>query len=264
MSFILSKVLWMFAAPGNLLVLLLIVGAFMSVAHRVTWQIAGRRLCFAVAFILFLIAVFPVGDWALTPLENRFPPVKPDKVDGIILLGGDENPMLTEARDTPSVRSSASRYISFAVLARKYPNARLVYTGGSALLTRTSDISEGEVAKRVTTALGIPVSRITFEDKSRNTHENAMMSAAIVQPKPEENWLLITGAYHMPRSIGCFRQAGWNVYPMPSDYISTGKFISSIHFNLAEHLIGLTTAVHEYTGLLAYWAMGYIASPWPK
>ncbi len=236
----------------------------MAMAQRKSWQLLGRRLCFAVGLIFFLIAVFPVGDWMLLPLENHFPPVKPDHVDGIILLGGDENPLLTEARDVPSVRSSASRYIAFTALAHEYPQAKLIYTGGSAFMTHVSDMSDADVAKKVLLALGLSQDRITFEDKSRNTYENAKFAAAIVHPKPQQKWLLVTSAYHMPRSIGCFRKIGWDVYPAPADYISTGKLTSEVHFNLVEHLLGMTAAIHEYTGLIAYWMMGYISSPWPQ
>src|ERR1700761_8626788 len=103
MAFVISKIMWMFASPGNLLVLALLASAFLSLSKNEGWQLMGRRLCFDIAFFMFFIAIFPVGDWMLRPLENRFPTATPDHVDGIILIGDEENPVVTEARHQPTV-----------------------------------------------------------------------------------------------------------------------------------------------------------------
>ena len=264
MAFILSKILWMFAAPGNFLVLLLLAGAFLALARRESWQAAGRALCFNVAFLLFFIAIFPVGNWMLLPLENRFPPARPDHVDGIVVIGGDENPELTEMRGQPAVRASADYYIEFARLAREYPQAKLVYAGGESQLVPMSRLTGADVAKQALTAYDVPVDRVTFENKSRTTRENAVNAAEVVHPAPAEKWLLVTSAHHMPRAIGAFRKAGWNIYPAPADYRTSGKLTSGLHFDFAGHLGEMTMAAHEYFGLAAYWLLGYSDSPWPK
>jgi len=265
MAFILSKILWMFTAPGNLLVLLLLAFAFLSMARNERWQLAGRRLCFDIAFLMFFIAIFPIGDWLLRPLENRFPPVTPDHVEGIIIIGSDENAVLSEARGQPIVRGSAGEYLVFATLARQYPQAKLVYAGGTGLLGPVSSkLSNADVAKQALTGFGIPLDRMVFESQSRNTHENAVDAAALVHPKPQEKWLLVTSAFHMPRSIASFRKEGWNVYAAPANYYTTGKLNSDLNFNFSGHIGEVTAATHEYYGLLSYWLMGYINSPWPK
>jgi uncharacterized SAM-binding protein YcdF (DUF218 family) len=89
------------------------------------------------------------------------------------------------------------------------------------------------------------------------------MSAALIHPG-KEVWLLVASASHMPRSIACFRNAGWNIYPAPADYLTDGQFSSRLEFDLAGHLMQVTIAAHEYVGLVAYWLMGYISSPWPR
>ena len=265
MIFALSKILWMFMAPGNFLVLLLLTGGFLVLAAREDLRDSGRRLCFDIAFLFFLIAILPAGDWMLAPLENRFPPAKPDHVDGIIVLGGDENPGLTEARGQPGVRVSADYYLAFARLAHEYPQAKLVFAGGSNRL-RPSEaaVNEAGVAREALAALGLPAERILFEEKSRNTHENAVDAAALVRPKPDEKWLLVTSAFHMPRAIASFRKAGWNAYAAPADYRTKGKFATGLNFNFVEHLAEITLAAHEYYGLAAYWLLGYIDTPWPR
>jgi uncharacterized SAM-binding protein YcdF (DUF218 family) len=264
MGFILSKVFWAFFAPGNMLVLLLLLGAFLLTARKKGWQDFGRKLCFDIAFLLFFIAVFPVGDWLLTPIENRFPPAKPDHVDGIVLLGGDEKPYLTEQRGQPVAYSSMRRYVEFAALAREYPQAKLIFTGGSGLMQPESKIKDADIAKETLASIGVPVDRMTFEDASRNTHENAVKTAELIHPTAQQKYLLVTSAWHMPRSMACFRKAGWNVYPAPTDYMTGGGMSSRLQFNLAEHLVKIDLAVHEYYGLLAYRAMGYIDTLWPK
>ncbi len=264
MSFVASKVMWIFCSPGNLFVLLMLVGGFLSMSSRERWRIHGRRLCFGAAFLLFLIGVFPVGEWMLLPLENKFPPVMPQHVDGIILLGGDENARITEARDIPVETDSARRYIEFAALARTYPQAKLIFTGGTGRLVPNSRMNDSEVAKAALQSLGVPVDRMIFEDHSRNTHENATLTAEIVHPEPQQNWVLVTSAFHMPRSVGCFRKAGFTVYPAPVGFATTGAFSSRLEFDVVQHLAQMTYALHEYYGLVAYWLLGYTDSPWSK
>jgi len=264
MVFVLSKILWMFTAPGNLLVLLLLASAFLAIARNEELQNIGRRLCFNLAFLMFFIAIFPVGKWMLLPLENRLPLVRPDHVDGIVVIGGDENPLLTEARGQPSLRASADYYIVFAMRARDYPQARLVYAGGSSQLVPLSKLADAEVARQALAAYDVPLDRVTFETKSRTTHENAEAAALLIHPKPTEKWLLVTSAHHMPRAIGAFRKAGWNIYPAPADYRTDGKFTSDLHFDFSDHLSEMSIAVHEYFGLVAYRLMGYSDALWPR
>ena len=263
MAFLLSKILWVFTAPGNLLVLLLVVGAFWIVSRDKKRQARGRELVIGVAFIFFTLAVFPVDDWLLTPIENRFPAAHPDKVDGIVLIGGDENALASTERGQPVMLASARRYVAFAALARQYPEAKLVFSGGSARLRTEDSKKEADVATEALTSLGIAPERLVVEEESRNTRENAVASALIVQPKPEETWLLVTSAFHMPRAMGCFRKAGWNVQPATTDYRTDGHYAYQVHFDLTEHLYKITLAVHEYVGLVAYYLLGYTDSLWP-
>jgi uncharacterized SAM-binding protein YcdF (DUF218 family) len=114
------------------------------------------------------------------------------------------------------------------------------------------------------TDIGVPVERVTFEDKSRTTFENAAAATELMKPKPDENWLLVTSAYHMPRAMACFRKDGWRVFAAPTDYLTPGFFLFKPEFKLAEHLIQMQIALHEYIGLVAYNLMGKVDSFWPK
>lgn len=236
----------------------------MSVAQSERLRTIGRRTCFVVAMLFFLIGVLPVGSWMLLPLENSLEPQKPEHVAGIIMLGGDEKPHSENSATRPIFLDSGRRFIGFATLARQYPNAKLVYSGGTSLIVPEANTSDADVAKQVLAGLGVPVDKMVFEGLSRNTRENATMSADLVHPQPEQTWLLVTSAFHMPRALLTFRKAGWNVVPAPTGYLTSGDFSTRLQFNLGEHLMEMAWAGHEYFGLLAYRLMGYTDSLWPN
>jgi uncharacterized SAM-binding protein YcdF (DUF218 family) len=231
--------------------------------HR--WRAVGLRLCLLSALILLVVAIFPVGEWLLAPLENRFPPAHLAHVDGILLLSEVEEPQLTDMRGQPVTYMSASNYFVFANLVRAWPDAKLAFSGGSGALLFKSQVksTNSDVARQLLHTLGISTERVVFEDSSRTTHENAVMSAALIHPG-KEAWLLVASASHMPRSIACFREAGWNVYPAPANYLTDGQLSTRLGLDLAWHMMQISVAAHEYIGLVVYWLMGYISSPWPR
>ncbi len=89
-----------------------------------------------------------------------------------------------------------------------------------------------------------------------------MFTRDLVRPGPDERWLLVTSAYHMPRSIGIFRQAGWPVIAYPVDYRTSGSVDlwstlgELIQPSVADRLVEFDVAVKTWVGLLAYWLMG--------
>jgi uncharacterized SAM-binding protein YcdF (DUF218 family) len=141
-------------------------------------------------------------------------------------------------------------------LARRFPQARLVYTGGSNALS-DSETTEAHDAGALLAALGVDPNRITLEDRSRNTDENARFTRDLVRPEPAQTWLLVTSAYHMPRSMGLFRKAGFNVVADPVDYHSEGGFRDWRFSNEVWRGLRLfEVAAHEWAGLAAYYASG--------
>ena len=103
----------------------------------------------------------------------------------------------------------------------------------------------------------MPADRLVFEEQSRNTHQNAVLTRALVQPKPGETWLLVTSASHMPRAMGVFRRAGWgDIIPWPVNY-RTGRSAAAMYdAPFPDRLGQVEWAVREYIGLTAYWLMG--------
>jgi len=243
--------------PINFLIELGLLGAIL-LATRAAWL--GRRLLVVSILLLALFGFSPLGNLLLYPLEQRFPPwdAKGGAPDGIIVLGGSVDPDLSAAHYTPVVTSSPDRMITAAALAHRYPGARLVYTGGSARLI-SNDAKEADYAADIFESLGIAKSRLIMERLSRNTAENAAFTKDLVKPKAGERWLLVTSAFHMPRSVGLFRKIGFNVEPCPVGWRVGGREDLFSFTNVAGDGLGRTdTAVREWMGLAAYRLSGRI------
>ena len=187
LSFILSKLFWLFAAPANLFALLLLIGAFLCLSPHEDRSRAGRMLVFVLAMLLFLTAMLPFSSFLLRPLEDRYPAQIPERVDGIMVLSGDDNSKLMLERDDPTSIAAAARYLKFTALAQQYPNARLAYIGGSNKVVTDEQPTIPGAVRGLMTQLGIDPDRITYETKSRNTRENAVLAHELLQPKPDES-----------------------------------------------------------------------------
>ena len=155
----------------------------------------------------------------------------------------------------PSNAGAAERMTEFVVLARRYPEAKLVFTGGQGSLVH-GGTTEADVARRLFDALGVPEARVTYEDEARNTWENALLTRRLVEPKPGETWLLVTSASHMPRSVGAFRQAGWQVVPWPVNYRTGHGFAALYDAPFLDRLQMFESGLREWLGLVVYRALG--------
>src|ERR1700740_1675166 len=208
--------------PANFLIGGGVLGAVLLATRR---AFLGRRLLVAAVVLLAICGFSPLGNWLLYPLEQRFPPWDAARgvPDGIIVLGGSIEPELSAAHGRAALTHAADRLIAAAALARRYPNARIVFSGGNANLVSDDTAKEADYALSLFESLGIPKERLTMERRSRNTQENAEFSKALVNPKDGERWLLVTSAYHMPRSVGLFRKAGFAVEPYPVDWRVGGR-----------------------------------------
>ena len=251
MFFALSKIAGFFALPANLLMAVGIAGLLLLCTPM--RRLASWLLVTSVAFIA-VAGWSPLGNVLILPLEQRFPPFDPSRgaPDGIVVLGGAIAPEVSAARGVVALNDAAERLTVTAALARRYPKARIVFSGGSNALL-SDPIPEAPFAVDELEALGVAPERIAAEEQSRNTIENAVFSRLIAQPKPGERWLLVTSAYHMPRAIAAFRAAGFPVEACPVDWRTRGPRDGHVPFgSLSEGLARTDAAVHEWVGLLAY------------
>jgi uncharacterized SAM-binding protein YcdF (DUF218 family) len=262
MFFALSKTLSLLVLPSNFLILLGIAGLLLL---RTRWRRAGKRLTYTSLTLIALIGFLPFGTFALATLENRFPRWQPTGTpDGIIVLGGAIDPDLSAERGEAVLGSSLERLTVVPDLARKYPNARIVYSGGNGGLL--GGPSEADVAGPLFVSLGVPANRILLERTSRNTAENAAFSKSMLDPKPGERWLLVTSAAHMPRAIGCFRAVGFPVEAYPVDWHTSGRIADWLLPNavISSGLGRLDSTVREWIGLVAYRITGRTSALFPS
>ncbi len=112
--------------------------------------------------------------------------------------------------------------------------------------------------------LGLPEERLIVEDRSRTTAENAVLALERIGGSHDGAWVLVTSAWHMPRSLGTFCAAGWrNLIPYPVDYRG-GAFFGDIGWGLAGNLDKVNSGVKEWIGLLAYRLTGRTAAFFPE
>jgi uncharacterized SAM-binding protein YcdF (DUF218 family) len=264
---VISKTLGVMALPTNFMIGLGTLGVILLLTRF--WRV-GRALMVTSLVLLAICAWSPLGKLLLYPLETRFPPWDASKgpPDGIIVLGGPIDADLSAVHGGAVVSAAGDRIIASALLALRYPNARLLYTGGSANLL-SNDAKEADYAADLFEGLGIARSRLLMEKASRNTLENAAFSKAMVNPKPGERWVMVTSAFHMPRAVGLFRKAGFDVEAYPVDW-RLGRSSDLFTFsNVAgDGLSRIDPAVREWMGLIVYRLTGktdaFLPGPIPK
>jgi uncharacterized SAM-binding protein YcdF (DUF218 family) len=259
-----SKVFWFIVDPNSVLLFAWLFGAALLWTR---WFGFGRLIVAAAALFTLANAMLPIGQMALKPIEDRFPPLinLPNRVDGIIVLGGVVDEEVIGRRGIPRSLAAAGspRLDAFLELARRYPMARQVFTGGSIDLINDRD-TEADVVRRIFARIGLDTTRIVFEDRSRNTWENARFSFALVKPAQDEGWILVTSARHMPRAIGTFRKAGWrNLIAFPIDYATDEENRFQPGFGLGLNLRYLSEALREYIGLFTYYELGRMDELFP-
>lgn len=263
--FILSKLLWSLVMPLNLCTILLCAAAAFSFVGRERMRRVGKFLAGSALVLLLGFGVMPLGHDVLVLLETRYQPFeKAEKIDGIILLGGAVETRIPVINGLPEINDNADRIIEFVRLAQFYPQARLVFTGGSAEITGGGP-PEADLIAPLLKTLGLGGREIIYEKRSRNTYENAILSRDLVKPKAGERWILVTSAFHMPRSVAVFESAGWTVVPAPADFRTDGKIIIlPRRFDVLRAMEESGIAIKELIGFVAYSLSGKISSPVPE
>ncbi|WP_127471165.1 YdcF family protein [Thiomicrorhabdus aquaedulcis] len=252
--FIVSKLAWAFLSPGNLMVFAFALGTTLLVFNKLK---AAKRVLMPSALISFMVMAYPVSDFLMMPLESRFstPNPMPPSIDGIIVLGGGEDLKRSLSWNVAELGLGGDRYIGAAKLAQLYPNAPVIFSGGSGSMALQNTQGEGALANTLLTTIGVAQERLILESKSRNTFENFALLKPLL-PKLNGTYLLVTSAFHMPRAVGIARQQGVNVIAYPVDYHSNTRDYRTWDFDLYDHLKALEPAWKEWIGLTVYYATG--------
>ena len=252
MFFHLAKLGWALLAPLNLIFVLLLLGGVLLFKNAM-W---GRRVILTAAALFFVVGILPVGPDMLVWLESRYerPATLPERVDGIIVLGGIFETQITLARHTPAINGQVERVLEALALVKKYPRAKIVFSGGNGRWL-TQAPPETSDAAQFFKSMGLSDDRVIYEDKSRNTYENAVFSQHLALPTAHSNWVVITSAYHMPRAAGVFRSITWpgTLTFQPVDYMTTGQYEWLPHrFDVLGNVYDFSVAFRELVGIAAY------------
>jgi uncharacterized SAM-binding protein YcdF (DUF218 family) len=263
MFFAASKILGFFALPSNVLIAAGVLGILLLLTRfrrLASWLVVTSLVLLAIA------GLSPLGNILMLPLEQRFPPWDASRgaPNGIVVLGGAINADVSLARGSVALNDAAERITATAELAHRFPDARIIFAGGSGALVGDEE-PEAPTAVAELEALGVARERVTAEEQSRNTVENAVFSRLLADPKPGERWLLVTSAHHMPRAMGVFRAAGFPVEAYPVDYRTRGPIdVLRPSYSLGAGLLMTDTAMHEWLGLVVYRLTGRTAELLPK
>lgn len=261
--YIASKLAEALITPSNLVGLILLL-ALVAMVLRL-----GRTATVLAATAAILFAVFawsPVPRLALQILENRFQASELHApVTGIIMIGGAVDVHLTYFRGQPSLNDAAERVTATMALMRAFPEARVILSGGGSQTTATGQrVTEAGVARDVLVSLGAEARRLELEEQSETTCENAIESYKLAQPKPDDRWVLITSASQMPRAVGCFRKAGFDIVAYPVDYRTKPDFGNVLALSAAADGLAIADlAAHEWFGLISYAQSGKIKDTFP-
>lgn len=260
MFFTLSKVVWFFTSPTNLLLMILVAACLLMFTRLAN---LARVVALGVAVVLIVVGISPFSRFFVQTLENTYPDITrdPGRVDGVVVLGG----AASFARGQLRIGSAGSRLVAALELARAYPDAPIIFSGGSARVLIAEERTEAEGARIFFDLAGLPPDRIIYDHQARNTLENAVFAKRLADPKPGERWLLVTSAFHMARSVETFRRAGFDVVPYPVDFRSDGRFSDDFRpFAIAPDGLRLADiAIKEWVGLFVYWLKGYSDQPPP-
>jgi uncharacterized SAM-binding protein YcdF (DUF218 family) len=257
--FYLSKILWALFQPSTLIAELLFGGLLLMALHRRM----GLRLVLSGAALYAIMGFSPIANWLLIPLERGYATNATETAEptGIIVLGGAISGAAGYGAGRVMLNDAADRMIEAVRLAQKYPAAPLIFSGGKSDLFEFEEReTEAELARRFFESFNIRPPRLKLEDRSRNTLENAVFTAKLVDPQPNQRWALVTSAFHMPRALALFQAQGFRIVPAPADLKTRGDNDRwQIFGKPSDGLRRVDIAAKEWVGLFIAWLRGDLA-----
>jgi uncharacterized SAM-binding protein YcdF (DUF218 family) len=255
--FLLSKLIWLVAQPLSIAFGLAALAAVLAFAGLS--RLAGGS-ALAASLLLFVTLDTTAGAMALQALENRYPKPAGDPADVscMIVLGGAFDTEVASIRGGMEFNQAADRFIEALRLALRFPQSRILVSGGDGSFNGTHE-GEAQASERFFGAFGVSPDRLVKENTSRTTYENTANTKQMLMDQDLGHCLLITSAFHMPRSIGLFEKAGIAVTPWPVDYRTRGDVKPGLDFTQPSLNAQITaTAAREWMAILGYRMAGRI------
>jgi uncharacterized SAM-binding protein YcdF (DUF218 family) len=260
--FIFSKLVWIIGQPLSLAFFFGVLAFLVGLFRRRAASLVSIFLSIA---ILFVALYTSTGAFLVQGLENRFPHPDGDPADlkCMIVLGGGFDSDVDTYRGGYNMNGAGDRFVEVMRLAQKYPQARILVSGGDGSITGDF-LGDAVISERMFSAFGIGKDRMVEDKDSRTTFENAINTKQLLDSNGMSHCLLITSGFHMPRSVGIFRKLGIDVVPWVVDYRATGREYLRLDFTQPSLNAGLlATAVREWIGMVSYYALGRTSALYP-
>ncbi|MDF1512884.1 MAG: YdcF family protein [Anaerolineae bacterium] len=264
MFYYFSKLLPNLVYPVGLAFFLLLIGALLK--RESTWI---RRLNLLALLLLFTGGNRYISTLLLYSLESRFPPLDETPVADVIVVLGGGTYYKSPPRLEYEVNDAGDRLLYAARLYHAGAAQRILVSGGYAKWTGPRIGNETESMSDILQLAGVPAAAILSESESSNTRENAEYSAKLLHQLGVTKIILVTSAFHMPRSAGVFSQFEFHTLPAPTDFAVTDIDYQYL-FNLdprilvlnliptADSLNRTTRALKEYLGIVVYGLRGWL------
>ena len=217
-----------------------------------------RWLLFVGILLFYILGITPTGEVLLRPLEFWYPPFRDGKGhsnDAVVVLGG----------GMKKHQTGATTVLGTTIPDRLVCGMRLVRNGAAPILVVSGGAGhpfgpakpEADTMREFAIEFGIPPSAILTEGRSRTTVGNAVEVRRLLPNT--RRIVLVTDASHLPRSAAVFRKQGFDVAPYPCTYLTAAGSWDPFDFlPCSDGLARVNIAIHEYVGMAAYWAMGYL------
>jgi len=265
MFVLLSKLLPIFVYPVGLVCILMLLAAVLPRQPR--WQRGFIALAF---LLLWLGSSNLIATPLVRSLEWRYlPPEEVPTAEVIVVLGG-ATKTADYPRQTVELGEAGDRALYAAWLYHQGKADHLLLTGGNVFTdTLITKPPEAEDMLAVMQMFNVPEQAIWLETESRNSYENALFSRPLLAEKGINTILLVTSAIHMPRAVALFEKQGFEVIPLPTDFVVTQQGWQAITrpsilaqlgnvLPVVENLQLTTSAMKEYLGLLVYRLQGWL------
>ncbi len=236
--------------PGFFILLFTALGAYLW--WRGEKCAAKGLLVLTAAFYVLCTPLF--SDRLLGAFEQQYQ--IPENIEGdvIVMLGGGATVATPDINGEGNLSGAAASRLLMAARLQKRLDVPILLCGGQVY---SDSGQEAHIAQRLLLDLGVPENKLLLEDQSLNTKQNAQYAAKILRENGLTSPVLVTSAFHMPRSVLNFTKVGFDVTPVPTDYMVSGR--QNFYFNrIAPSSSAFFNSVTVIRELLAIFVAKYI------